>query len=371
MSEFEEATAGDEQRASRVPAVTRAVDVLTDIALHGPSSLAELTRRLGIPKSSLLGICQTLVEDGLLSNAPDGRYRLGLGLAELADAQRSQPTRPARLGLTVQNLTNPFFTVEADAIAAAARELGAEVILKDAGQDVASQCEHLTAFTAASVDAIILDAVHSAEVAGPITKAQDAGIPVVAVNVGAARADATVTTDNVQAGQALARHVGRLLGGTGTVGIVDGLPVTAVRDRIVGFLSALREFPGVTVSARVTGDHSADGGEHAAKEMLDQRVPDAIFAINDPTALGVLKALHARKLSVPVVSVDGSAAAVESIVRGEPLVATAAQDPRELGRLAVVAAADLHAGRPLRPRTRLLPTSLITADNATTYEPWG
>ncbi|NEE03705.1 substrate-binding domain-containing protein [Phytoactinopolyspora halotolerans] len=351
--------------------MTRAVEVLGHISHHGPRSLAELARRLGIPKSSLLGICQTLVDDGFLSYTTDGRYRLGLGLAELADAQRSQPTRPARIGLTVQNLTNPFFTVEVDAITAAAAELGAEVILRDAGQDVATQCEHLSAFVATPVDAIILDAVHSADVAGAITSAQDAGIPVVAVNVGAARADATITTDNVQAGQVLARYVGRLLNGTGAVAIVDGLPVTAVRDRVVGFISTLREFPGITVARRVGGDHSVEGGEHAAKEMLDHTVPDAIFTINDPTALGVLNELHARNLTVPVVSVDGAAAAVQSIIRGEPLVATAAQDPRELGRLAVIAATDLHAGRPFRPRTRLLPTNLITAETVPTYEPWG
>jgi len=366
----EDETAGDAR--SRVPAVTRAIDVLDDVARNGSGSLAELARRLGLPKSTLLGICQSLVEERLLAKDSTGRYRLGLAVAELAAARRLEPPRLGTIGVTVQNLSNPFFIVELQGICAAAADLGSKVLVRDAQQDIDIQCDHLDEFVDLRVDAIIVDAVNSTDIGRALKRARAEAIPVIAVNVGATGADATVTTDNVQAGQAIGRFLARRLNGRGRIAIVDGLPVTAVSDRITGFISALRDFPRIVISHRTAGDHSRAGGIRAVQEIFaDDPRPEAIFAINDPTAEGVVAALTQRHLSVPVASVDGSASAVRAITADGPLIASAAQSPAELGRLAVSLAADLHAGRTIHPRIRLLPTTLITADNLQTYQAWG
>jgi ABC-type sugar transport system substrate-binding protein len=74
---------------------------------------------------------------------------------------------------------------------------------------------------------------------------------------------------------------------------------------------------------------------------------------------------------VPIVSVDGSADAVEIIRAGGTIIATAAQDPRGLATYALRLAERIHAGARPAERTRLLPTSLITSANAASYVPWG
>lgn len=359
--------------ASRVPAVSRAVAVLDDIARNGPATLASLARRLTLPKSSVLAICQTLTDERLLAQDLGGRYVLGLAVAELAAAQAARPPVLTTLGVTVPNSTNPFYAVEIAGIREAAGELGADVVTVDAGQDLDVQVRQIEEFVRAGVDAIVLDAVHSTAVGPAVAKAQVAGVPVVAVNVGAEGASATVTTDNVQAGHLVGRYVAILLGGEGGVAIVDGQPVTAVADRIVGFLSALREYPGIRIVTRQRGDHSAESGGRLARRVFSQHAGlNAIFAINDPMATGALAAMTELGVSIPLVSIDGAAPAAAAVASGGPWQATAAQDPASLGRLAVRYAARARAGElHARGTRRLLPTKLITASNVADYEPWG
>ena len=70
-----------------VPAVARAAAIL-DILAEAPAVAAgpsELSRRLGLPKSSIANICNALVEAGLLRRAGTG-FTLGRRLAELGGA---------------------------------------------------------------------------------------------------------------------------------------------------------------------------------------------------------------------------------------------------------------------------------------------
>jgi DNA-binding IclR family transcriptional regulator len=78
---------------SDVPAVSRAIRLLETIgAAELPLTLAELTAILGYPKSSLLGICVTLVRGGFLRRSEDGRYTLGARLVGLAHSYLASST---------------------------------------------------------------------------------------------------------------------------------------------------------------------------------------------------------------------------------------------------------------------------------------
>ena len=62
-----------------VKSAYRALDVLEAMAASGPATLSELSRRLGIPKSSLHGLIHTLTDRGWVAPADGGtRFRLGL-----------------------------------------------------------------------------------------------------------------------------------------------------------------------------------------------------------------------------------------------------------------------------------------------------
>lgn len=72
--------------AGLVPAVSRALAVLERLAAaRGPLSLARLASDLSLPKSSVHGLCGTLVSLGYLRRQPDGTFLIGprvMGLAE-------------------------------------------------------------------------------------------------------------------------------------------------------------------------------------------------------------------------------------------------------------------------------------------------
>jgi IclR family transcriptional regulator, blcABC operon repressor len=78
---------GSGAAGSLSPAVTRAVAVLDAVAAAkgAPTGTSELSRRLGLPKSSIANICAALVETGLLRR-DDGGFTLGRKLAELGGA---------------------------------------------------------------------------------------------------------------------------------------------------------------------------------------------------------------------------------------------------------------------------------------------
>lgn len=73
--------------SSAVPAVARAARLLDALAAaRAPLTLATLTAGLHLPKSTVHGLCQTLVGAGLVTRFENGTYHLGLRVMDLAHA---------------------------------------------------------------------------------------------------------------------------------------------------------------------------------------------------------------------------------------------------------------------------------------------
>ncbi len=73
--------------APLVPAVTRALSLLDRLARQRePMSLAQLTHELALPKSSVHGLCNTLMSFGYLRRQPDGAFLIGPRVMTLAEA---------------------------------------------------------------------------------------------------------------------------------------------------------------------------------------------------------------------------------------------------------------------------------------------
>ena len=73
--------------AARVPAVTRALSLLDRLAQQRePMSLSRLAAELALPKSSVHGLCNTLLSFGYLRRQPDGSFLIGPGVMSLAEA---------------------------------------------------------------------------------------------------------------------------------------------------------------------------------------------------------------------------------------------------------------------------------------------
>jgi ribose transport system substrate-binding protein len=98
---------------------------------------------------------------------------------------------------------------------------------------------------------------------------------------------------------------------------------------------------------------------------------DAVFAINDPQAVGIdLAARQLKRKGIVITSVDG-APDIETALKGDTQVqASASQDPYAIAQKAVELGQDIINGKkPANPMT-LLPSTLITRDNVKDYKGW-
>ena len=284
-----------------------------------------------------------------------------------------------RIGVTVTDLGNPFFVRIARSIEQTARRIigpNVQVFVVSSAYDLARQNEQIDAFIKKKVDLIVLIAADSLAIEPAVHRAQAHGIPVVALDVRAAGADATLTTDNVQAGELACQYIADRLNGIGNLVIISGPPVSAISDRLSGCRSVLDKSPGIhLLSAERNGGGSTEGAFVRMTDVLTAFPHiDAVFAINDPTAVGVEEASRqAKRREFFIVGVDGSPKVRQRLNDTDSLiVATVAQKPDLLARKAVETGYALLRKKRLQPdqRTVLIPSVLITRESAADTEGW-
>ncbi|MFM9029944.1 MAG: substrate-binding domain-containing protein, partial [Opitutaceae bacterium] len=144
-------------------------------------------------------------------------------------APAAQPLRS--VAITVGDLGNPFFVQIAKGAEAQARDLGGagvQITAVSSGYDLNQQTNQMEDFIAAKVDLIVLNAADTKGIAPAVRKARAAGIVGVAVDVAAeGGVNATVMSDNVQAGRVAAEYLVKRINGKGSVVIINGPPVSA------------------------------------------------------------------------------------------------------------------------------------------------
>ncbi len=282
------------------------------------------------------------------------------------------------VGVTVGDLGNPFFVQIGRGAEAEAQKIGGgnvRTTVVSSGYDLNQQLNQMENFVASGTDLILLNAADSKGIAPAVINAKRAGIPVVAVDVDAeGGVDATVTSNNVQAGEISCQYIVDRLNGQGNVVIINGPPVTAVIDRVRGCEQVFAKHPGINVLSRdQNAEGSRDGGLRVMSDLLTSfpRI-DAVFAINDPTGIGAeLAAIQAKRNEFFIVGVDGAPEAKQAIEReGSLFVATAAQDPFTMAARAVQIGNDIRQGNPPAETMVLIPVSLITRDNVAEYQGW-
>ncbi|MCT7325869.1 ABC transporter substrate-binding protein [Ralstonia mojiangensis] len=292
-----------------------------------------------------------------------------VGVAQAAD-------KPLKLiGITVGSLGNPYFVTVAKGAEARAKAINpnAKVTAVSADYDLNKQFTQIDNFISAHVDMILLNAADAKAIEPAVKKAQAAGIPVVAVDVAAAGADATVQTNNVKAGELACDYLAKKLGGKGNVIIENGPQVSAVIDRVNGCKAVLAKNPGIKIlSSDQDGKGSRDGGMSAMLGYLT-RFPklDGVFTINDPQAVGSdLAAKQLNRSNIVITSVDG-APDIETALQSNTLVqASASQDPWAMAQKAVdIGYGVMNGKKPADPMI-LLDPQLVTRDNVKSYKGW-
>ena len=280
------------------------------------------------------------------------------------------------IGLTVGDLANPFYVAMAKGSEEAAQKINPNVKLTvlSANYDLATQVGQIENLIANKVDLLLVNAVDPKAIAPVLKKARDAGVVVVAVDVGAEGADYTVMSDNVAAGANACEYIARKLGGKGNVVIVNGAPVTAVIDRVAGCKQVFSKTPGIKIlSEDQSSKGSRDGGMAVMQNLLTAFSKiDAVFAINDPAAIGAELAIkQAKRTGLFITSVDGAPDAVLALKDPKSLFeGSAAQNPYQMASDGVKIGYEILNGKKPASAIKLLPVPLITRDNLKDYSGW-
>jgi ribose transport system substrate-binding protein len=283
-----------------------------------------------------------------------------------------QPT----VALVVKTLNNAFFVEMEQGARAAAESLGVRLLVQAPEReiDVEKQMQIVENLIQRRVGVLALVPSGSREIVPAVVKANRARIPVVIVDTrldtaALRQASGTISTfigsDNVEGGRLAGEFLASRLAGKGQLAILEGIPGHETADsRVRGLKEALARSPGITIVSSQTANSERDQAFNVMQNMLQSR-PDiqAVFATNDLMALGAVEAIAAAGKTgrILVVGFDAQDDA-RAAIRDGKMHATIAQNPRAMGRLAVIAAQRLLKGETL-PAEQPVPIELVSRQN--------
>lgn len=258
-----------------------------------------------------------------------------------------------KIGVSWGSFQEERWKIDEAAVKAALEAAGNEYVSADAESSSAKQLTDVEALIAQGVDALIINAWDKDAIGPAIEAAANEGIPVVGYDR-LIEDDRTfyLTFDNVGVGRIIAESV-FAEAPKGNYAIVKGDP----GDPNTGFLlqGMMSVIQGAVDSGdiKIVGEAFSDGWkpENAQKNMeqiltANNNEVDAALSQNDGMAGGVVAALAAQGLTVPVGGQDGDHAAINRVARGTQTVSVW-KDARQLGKAAGEIASALAEGASL------------------------
>lgn len=291
---------------------------------------------------------------------------LSIAVATLAASSALAQDAKLKIGMTFQEMNNPYFVSMKEALDEAAKAIGAEVIVTDAAHDVAKQISDVEDMLQQKIDILLINPTDSAGVEAAVQAAKAQDVIVVAVDANAnGPVDTFVGSKNKDAGYQSCQALGKAINGEGEVAILDGIPVVPILQRVEGCKEALAEFKGIKLVDTQNGRQDRSVALGVVENMLQSR-PNlkGIFSVNDGGAMGALAAIQGAGRDVKLTSVDGAPEAVQAIAEGTPFVQTTAQFPRDQVRVGLAMALAQKWGARVVPKEVPIDVRPVTKENA-------
>lgn len=289
------------------------------------------------------------------------------------------------IGFVPMTMANEFYVTMIQGAKMMAEKLDVELIVQAPTRHISAeeQMQILENLIERKVDAIVLVPVSSTGVVSAVKKAQDAGIPVVNVDVMVDRdalkkAGCKITpfigSNNFDGARIAGWYTLSRLGGFGKTAILTGVEGQAnTTFRRDGFKAAVEgvEAQGgkIEIVAAQTANWEVELAYNVSQNILQAHPDlDLFFASNDNMALGAVRAIKemGREGRVIVIGYDAIPAAVDAVKKGI-MDATVAQYPGEMGKQGVEAAVKMAQGEEI-PDITWIPVELICKANVAEFE---
>lgn len=299
---------------------------------------------------------------------------IGCGKKSETDSDSEAPEK--LIGYSSLDLTNPFFKTISDVMTETAAEKGYKVITVSGDGDVKKQSDQINDFIVKGVSAIILNPCDSKAVGTAIKAANDAGIPVftndLAYKGDVGKVVCHIATDNLQGGRLAGEAMVKLLGESGgKVAILDFPQAESCQQRVKGFTEVINTHNAagkggkINVAVRLDGGGARNQGFNAAKDAVQSHEDlAAVFAINDPSALGAHAAIAAagKTDQIKIIGFDGQRIGKEAIRDGK-IVCDPIQFPKKIASMTVENIFKFFAGEEV-PEKILIPSALYYQEDA-------
>ncbi|WP_067539444.1 ABC transporter substrate-binding protein [Nocardia crassostreae] len=240
--------------------------------------------------------------------------------------------------------------------------------------DASLQTPIVTGVIATKPGAILIAPTHASAMASPIEQAKNSGIKVIEVDTALedkSIALSSIASDNVAGGELAAQTLSKLVGGNGSVLVINTKAGTSTTDqRAQGFEDELkRNHPGLTsLGVQYNNNEAAQAASIVTATLAAHPDLVGIFATNLSSAEGAATGLrNAGKLGqVKVVGFDASPKQVQDLKDGT-VQALIAQNPGDIGKQGVDQAVAALEGKPV---TRTIETNMIaiTQENLSSNE---
>lgn len=308
-------------------------------------------------------------------NSADNGSEENDGDSETAENSGDQESK-GTIGYSMLTSGNPFFMVIADTMKEEAAKHGYKVEVVSGDRDAKKQADQIDDFIVKGVRAIVLNPCDSKSIGAAIKRANDKGIPVftndLAYDGDAAEVVCHIATDNYQGGRLAGEAMVRLLKETGgKVAVLHFPQAESCQLRVKGFTEVLDAHnkiegnPPIEIVATLDGGGVRDEGQVAARDALGAN-PDlaAIFAINDPSALGARAYLESvnKEDQVKIIGFDGAMEGKKAILEGK-IVCDPIQFPDVMGQKTIENIVKYFNGDEV-PKEILIPSELYYQEDA-------
>jgi LacI family transcriptional regulator len=304
--------------------------------ISAKTSIREVAKRAGV---SLGTVSNVLNRPEIVAEETRERVKQAIeeiGFVRNGSARQLRAGTSRHIGLVVLDVANPFFTEVARGVEDLANQAGYAVILCNSDDSLEKETHYLRVLEEQRARGVLITPVQSD--AGYLQRLRQRGISVVLLDRPSRIKDlCSVAVDDVRGGEMAAAHL--LEQGHERIAFVHGpLSIRQCADRKRGVHRAIKAAgldPEHALVDITTAAQSAREGELTVEQLLNARVkPTAVFCANDLLALGVMRGLIKRGVSIPRdMAMVGYDDVEFASVLSTPL--TSVRQPKyELGRMA-------------------------------------
>jgi len=269
------------------------------------------------------------------------------------------------IGVIVPEIKHDFFASAVSGIEEIAYEAGFTIIVSQSNEDYEREILNVNSMVSNRVAGLLVSISQTTINGEHFKKVQRRDLPIVFFNRICEDVDAScVIVDDYRGAQLVMKHlidrgykrIAHLAGPQNLLGC---------RKRFSAYLDSLN-----AVNIPANNEHIVYGGMHdddrfiGMQKLIDtQNLPDAVFAVNDPVAVGALMCLKKNKIAVPdeTALVGFSNNPIVSML--EPALTTVDEHPFELGKMAASILIRHIENREIKSLTEILKTRLIIRES--------